>query len=1362
MGVSGTDVAAYLPAFLEHALAERPSADLPWHREVDGTMVMADLSGFTALSERLAQLGDEGAERLTGIINSFFELMLTTASAYGGDTLTFGGDAILLLFDGPRHATRAVAASLAMLRQVDHVAAVDTGDGKVKIGMSVGAHSDTFVLAATGLEDARACLTVLGRPAEMTALAEARAERGQLAVSSTTKAQLPPGLALTATGDFWLVHESPSESGVKASLRRPPVSSGSAARLLPFLPPYARGCGEGGERRVEHSPEHRRTVIVFVDVLGVSELMARAGTEEAVRQLQVYSALLTGLVAQHQGFVVSTDIATQGLKFVLTFGTPVAHEYAPTNAARFTLGLLDGLEESGLDLRHKIGLHGGHVFAGELGPASRRQYTVMGDAVNLAARLMAAAPQGGIYASRALLDCAGPSLCARELEPIKVKGKSAPIDICILEEERLQGDVAQWQQPASVAERLFGRDAERKAICDEWDRTAGGNVRTVLVEGDPGIGKTRLVDEALAFSANKALVTRVACYEHLQSAPFTPWIDALSSIMGLSREMSTDDRTEAVSAYIEAHLPRYLELSSLLNPLLVLSLPQSDVVGSLDSAARRQRLFELVAELLAEVAGDRGHIVVVEDVHWVDESSLALVKYLGLRDIGARILLLLTARPTGLAMDVGDTEGLLIRLSELDEEESLAMVRAALAVDDLPGAVGDAIYSKTRGNPLFLEEVVRALQAPGVLTRILGASSVMQAAELATLEIPDRVQGLLMSRIDRLRTDVREVLKAGAVVGRSFDEQLLVGIEDELLQSIELGPAFAELVGAALVVRVRGEGEDGAPALSFRHALVQDVAYESLPFSRRRELHGRIATYLEATQKQLDHGLLVHHYRHAGDVEKTRLHAVRASESSVAAYANLEAIDYLTLALETADGRSTADASLRSRFEELIGDSLQTLGRHAEAVERFVTARRRWAAAPVRAASSRVLEDLSPIDDGDARDSLLCWKVSVSLQRGPAAYRRAIRWLDMGIRALPKDRTELSARVLIAKSVCLSRLAKYRESLSLSEDGLRLAREVGDAGLVGYGCTVRSLALSQLGRFGEAIEASREAIEAYALDGDLVGQALGHLNLGLAYQLSDDPRRGLEQTELALAIYVKLGDANGVVQQHHNLGAILLQLGELDEGMRHLQETVSARHRPGCPPLPVGWAYVLLAQGHLLKEQVEAAGPALAEGRAILESINASSFLLDTDIVEAQLELARGNLDEAERRCNEVIEAAHRAEAAPLEGEALRVLGQVLIAQGRPEAAVAGLQDCMRLADKTESTYARAQGLAVLAEAQAACEEVSPACEDVLNEAIRLFRKMGTRLDLAKALELRDRLAAEVVDGTDGTAASATEVEGAA
>lgn len=1340
MGERSNELLTYLPASLVRAYAEDFGLIVPWCRPLQGTMLMADLSGFTAISERLAKLGDEGAERLTSVINSFFERMIKTASFYGGDTLTFGGDAILLLFQGQEHADRAVASALGMLKQVERAAAVDAGDAKVKIGMSVGAHSDTFLLAATGLAHTQLRALFLGQGTESTALAEAEADRGQVAVSAQTRKLLVSRRRTTRAGEFWRVEQFDAKDVCPLAPEETSLSGEEMAVLSPFLPPYTSEILARGGTGLQLTPEHRRVAVVFVNILGLTELIGHEGPDGMLEQLQRYVAQVIHLSEKHRGFVVSSDIATKGSKLILTFGAPVAHEYAAANAARFALELNAWLRDAELDIEHRIGVNGGHVFAGEVGPVFRRQYTVMGDAVNLAARLMAAAPPGQVYASKDLLDTSGPSFGSYELPPMKVKGKEQPVAVCVLEEERqTDRQTHAWRQQRDHQSRLCGRRRELALLHERWLQAADGNGTTILIEGEAGVGKTRLLDEALREIPRSVGVTRAACFEHLQAAPFAPWVDVLHSVFGMTAPDSKDERTARVQMRLGVDLPDWLEFASLLNPLLDLDLQQTEVVTSLDAQSRRRKLFELVTAVLASAAGERGHVVLIEDLHWMDESSLALVVHAAGQAPATRLLFLLTKRSTEEPPLLRDAELERVVLTELSRFDSLAMVRGALEVEDLPAEVGEAIYAKTKGNPLFLEEVVHSLGDPEVLDRILHASSVKRAAELAALEIPDRVQGLLMARLDRLSAETREVLKAGSVVGRSFDKKLLEGIDDELLRPILLDRALDELAVAALVVP---EEREGQASVTFRHALVQDVAYESLPFARRRTLHGEIARYLEAVESPPDHALLVHHFERAKNPEKTRLHAVRASASSVDVYANAEAVDYLDIAHATVTGSTPVSACLRSRFEELTGDSLQMLGRHEDAIESFLLARRRWASDGARRLAQKILLDLSPIEDVDARDSLLCWKMSVSMQRGPAAFKRAIRWLDTAMRVLPADRKALAARILIAKGMCLCRLAHYRESLRLVDQGLTLAAESDDRSTAAYGFTVRSLALSQLGRLGEAITASREAIAGYEEVGDLVGQALGHMNLCLAYQLSDDPRRALEEGELSLAIYARLGDRHGISQQNHNVGAVLVQLGELDEGIRRLEATVAERGSEGCPPLQVGWAYVLLAQTYLLREDVEAATVALREGREILESIKAQSFLLDTDIVEAQVALARGSLDEAERQCRRAAAAARAADAPPVEGEALRVLGQILIAKGEPEAAVEDLRVCVALADETESKFARAQALVVLAEAQAKCHEADPACEDLLSEAIRLFEKMGTRYDLQKALELREQIVA--------------------
>jgi len=582
------------------------------------------------------------------------------------------------------------------------------------------------------------------------------------------------------------------------------------------------------------------------------------------------------------------------------------------------------------------------------------------------------------------------------------------------------------------------------------------------------------------------------------------------------------------------------------------------------------------------------------------------------------------------------------------------------------------------------------------------------------------------------------VLKAGSVVGRSFDAEALVGIDDDLLRPVALDLAFDELIRAALVVR---DGEAGGSSVSFRHALVQDVAYESLPFARRRDLHGRIARSLEATQTSPDHGLLVHHYLRSGNAGKTRVHAARAAASSVALYAYREAIDYLALAAGTAQGRTPGDACLRSRFEELTGDSLEALARHSEAIERYVKARQRWRSPTVRQAADDALRDVAPLDDRESRDSDLCWKIAVSAERGRSAYRRALHWLDKAVAALPADRQGLAARILITRSVVLSRLGRYAEALQAGEGGLGLARQDGDPGLQAYALTMLTNTFWGLGLLERSIAANEEALVLYEQVGDLAGQGTSHGNLAASYQIAGDLKSSLQHHELALAFHARLSYTTGVAITHNNLGELMLQMGDTEGALVHLREAVGHRAEEGVPPSLTGFALINLSRARLRQGDVKAADQALAEGRDLLQSISAKGLLLDASVQDAELRLAKGELEEAETSCRAVLADARSMGADLSETQALCLLGRIRLARGDPEGAMAHLRASVALAEASGSDFEGARALAVLAEAQGACEGASEACEGALAEAIRLFEKMGARYDLDKAVELRERLA---------------------
>ena len=1000
-------------------------------------------------------------------------------------------------------------------------------------------------------------------------------------------------------------------------------------------------------------------------------------------------------------------------------------------------------------------MNGGHVFAGEVGPTFRRQYTVMGDAVNLAARLMTAAELDSALVSHNLLNYVSHTLCARELPPISVKGKEKPVAICVLEEGEPEGEhIHGAATPRAEQSRMFGRRKELEALARSWERCRQGDGQTILVEGDAGVGKTRLLDEALRPMSETGRVVRAACFEHLQAAPFTPWVDVLNSLLGVEPGDDRERRTEEVGAHLAGHVPDQAEVGSLLNPLLDVSLPQGDVVRALDATDRRTRLFELTARIAEAAACDRRLVLLVEDVHWMDESSFALAAHLGERLRTAPALLVLTTRPAGVGNDLKAAAPRRMVLAELTEPESLAMVREALGAADLPEELGEEIYAKTKGNPLFLEEVVHSLQQAGALERILGATSVTRAAELAALEIPDRVQGLLMSRIDRLPPDARQVLKAGSVAGRSFDAGLLAGIDDELLRGVHVERRLVELLDSSLVVR---DEDGGAACVSFRHALMQDVAYESLPFARRRDLHGRIGRYLEVTGEAPDHGLLVHHFSYAGDSERARFHAVRASEASTAAYANAEAIDYLGVALSTVTGRTTRDACLRSRLEELLGDGYELAARREEAIACYIRARRRWASPRVRDIAAEALGGLSQVEDQEARRSLLAWKVAACAEKGLGAFHRALAWVDRASSDLPPGRDGLAARILVTQGVCLLRLGRFLEALSIEEEGVALARGAGEQALEAYASSMLANAAAGLGRLDRAIACDVAATRLYEEIGDLSGQAISHANLAGDYLQAGDLHKALHHAEVSMARSSRIGDVDGVMIQHLNIGIAFIQLGDLEEAGQHLSQALELQVRYGLSPTFAGFAHVHLAKVQQLGGSLRAAERDLVRGLEMLRTCDAQGMLIEARVIECELKLAQGDLMGAQQSCEETLSEALSMGAEQVQAQTLCTLGRTMLAKGDPESAVAILTQSVALADQVGADYERAQALAAIVEALSACVAGEDSCAAKLDEAISLFEKMGAKYDLKKALATRQRLGFGASDGAGRRPVAAPE-----
>jgi class 3 adenylate cyclase len=897
---------------------------------LEGSLLLADISGFTNMSERLAEAGKEGAEWLTSIINQYFHTMLDIAHRHGGTNLKFGGDALLVMFRGDNHAQQAVTAARAMQRATHKFTTFRVGNYRIRLNMTVGVHSGLFWSAVAGLPGRRMQHFILGPDASFAAKTQAKATAGELIISETTY-NLTSGLCLTEPhGEAYRVVGITRRAPCTHSTEERDILPTSVTRtLLAYLPPPIAEALRSGDQTRGIEGEHRKVIILFINLLGTDELLERSGPAALLNELQRYTSCLVNLADKYSGFVAGNDIYTDGLKLITIFGAPVAHEQDSANALRLALELKREMGEQNLTLRHRIGINSGFVFTGDVGPSYCRQYTVMGDAVNLSARLMSSSSPGQVLISKQVTIESGPSFIAREMPPIQVKGKSHPIPVCALEAE----DTLITDKFVERSGELFGRKNEIDTFLRLCGEVESGRGWTIAITGEPGTGKSRLsLEFQHLLGSRKWVIHRSACYSHTAGKPFAPWIHILNSFFNIASEDSVEARTEKVLAATGHLCSASLETAPLLNPLLGLSIPQNDVVRSLDNENRRRRLFELIAELLQAAAADIPFAIILEDLHWADYSSLQIVNYIATTLRSSRILMCLTHRPKKeIALDLSPSSTVAFQLGDLPKHAALQIIQTVVGRTELPDGIVETILSKSQGNPLFLEEIARSMWQSGTLDRLLSLSSSSLAVELASLEIPDRIQSLLMSRVDTLNPATKEVLRAAAVVGNTFDFPTLQSLLDLRPGGIPLESRLQELARFDLISRSDDVQET---VYHFKQTLIQEVAYSSLLFARRRQLHHRVASSLEETNKgklETIYEVLVHHYNLSRDNLKTRTYSLKAADKAREVFAHDEAIEFYRLGLNSLHGKDIALVAERSYFLERIGDCYEASGHHVEA-----------------------------------------------------------------------------------------------------------------------------------------------------------------------------------------------------------------------------------------------------------------------------------------------------------------------------------------------------------------------------------------------------------------------------------------------
>ena len=873
----------YLPRLLISWLNETPGTTV---RELEGSVVFVDISGFTKMSERLARHGKVGAEEVTDVLGSVFARLLVVAYENGGSLVKFGGDALMLFFAEEDHAVRAARAAFGMRSELRSIGRIETSAGLVTLRMSVGVSSGVFHLFLVGSSHRE--LMVTGPAASQTVLMENTADAGEILVSLSTALALPPDVLGAQKGEGLLLRRQPSDV---VSIPAEPVHRGDADELSICIPVAIR------EHLLEgrSDPEHRQVTVAFIHFEGMDEMLTHFEGDLAAFALDGLVSTVQAAADRNGVTFLGTDVDRDGGKIILVAGAPDA---SGDDEERMLLTLRQ-IADAKPPIDVRIGVNCGPVFVGDVGPPYRRTYTVMGDAVNLAARVMAKAEPGEILATQSVLESSGVRFETEALEPFMVKGKKHPVLAYRV------GKILGSSRSDDLADLpLVGRDRELEMLRGALKEASGGRGTLVEVVGDAGIGKSRLLQEVHALDPEVPWHA-VSCEPYEASTPYFPFNRLLRELLGLSLDLDDDAAVVALENRVREACPELLPWLPLFAVPLDLDIPDTPEVAALEEQYRRERLEGAIGDLLVQAA-DGPEIAVIEDAQWMDEASADLV-----RAIAARMdelpLLLFVARRDHDAENEDDPEHFRTRLAlePLSPEASVALIHLATEEAPLTPQAVDLLVRRSGGGPRFLKAMLHAVIEAGGSVE----------------ELPGSVEGLVMAQIDRLPPRDRTRLRHLSVLGMSFSEELATRLlEDE---GLETGPAAVRPLPGLLE-------SDGRGGLRFRNGLVRDVAYESLPFRRRRELHARVGEAIAASAEDVDAmaEVLSFHFLHAQRFAEAWRFSRLAGEWAASLYANVEGSEFYRRALEAARRLPEADPRAIAEVNEALGDVQIRLGEY--------------------------------------------------------------------------------------------------------------------------------------------------------------------------------------------------------------------------------------------------------------------------------------------------------------------------------------------------------------------------------------------------------------------------------------------------
>jgi len=988
--------------------------------------------------------------------------------------------------------------------------------------------------------------------------------------------------------------------------------------------------------------ERSEATIVFIDISGFTKIADQLDPEKATEIINNIFAPIVGIIDKYGGSI--NKFLGDGLMAI--FGTPFSHEDDPERAARASLEIMKSIKENGKikigskakNLKARIGINTGLCISGEIGSDSRKEFTVIGDTVNLTSRLQGNAIPGKILIGEKTFQRIKDNFTVSPPRRLKIKGKKDLVMVYTLKGEKKK--ISFLEQKKNSHSPFMGRQKEFKVLKEALKKSYQSKGQLIEVSGELGVGKSRLILELTKESLAKEFYILFSnCSSWKESKPYAPLKEMFTKIFGIKFDDELKEIEEKIENKIKEIDSSLLFASSYFSRLLSSKIKSLEEI--MEQSKEESNLFiRVVKKLLWSLSSQKPLLIIIEDVQWIDDASAEFITQCS-KELKEYPILLICSFRESLKKRESITGAKRIKLAPLKNTESDKLIRFLIKENDIYKLMKDKIITTANGNPLFIEEIVR-----GIEERRLSADKdkLGNYPEIfADFQIPDTVQSIARARIDLLPVGLKEILYQASVLGRYIEINLLQKITN--LERKVLIETLKKLQKDEFIEKVEAEPQTRTQQYyAFTHSLIQEIAYNSLLFKTRRNLHNKIGSVIEEMYlSKIDEKVeeLAYHFKNSNDKGKAIFYLNKAGDKAQSLYAFSNAVNYFQDCINIWETTKLEEEQL-TQFSEIynrLAFSQSIIGERKEAENNLNKALKYCRKIKDKNNESLILMSMGNLYGkiGKWNKALKYFQESLLIIKSTNNFQRKARilksiglaylfkgdaftgysYLKESLKICKKIKDEdIYAMVLNNMGIYYDMIVEFKNAVSYYKKSLSIYKK--HKNIIQISNTLGNLgfASSSLNKSDKAIYYFKESIKLSEKIGNIYDKAINFVHLGEEYLKNDNFNRTKYYISKAEEIFIKLDDKLGLADVLKLKGMLFKKQKEWESSDEYFKEAIKIYSQQG-DRINEGESYYEWGDMLILKKDVDSARKRLTKSKKIMESIGTKKYLRE---IEEKLE----------------------------------------------------------------------------------------------------------------------------------------------